>query len=341
MKLDIDTQSKTPIYKQLVHKVEHAIKAGHLSPGDQLPSMNELADDENISRETVKKAYSILVKNGIVTPKQGKGFYVNDPDLNNTPKVLVIFDKLSVYKQLTFNTLNEALSGKADITVLTHNQSVELLEYFLDSHLDEFDYYVISPHFPQDDATQQKALKLISRVPNRKLIMLDHWLKDLPGNYGAVYQDFDNDVYEGLRQGFDRIEQAGCIKVLTLPESLYGASIRHGIERFASDYRIKTEFYTRTPETINPGDVFLVLNSQLDWGLAELARRIEEHGLQTGIDVFVISYNDFALNEVVLGGLTTISADFAQMGALAARMIQSGNLSKIHCDFRMNRRHTF
>ena len=58
-------------------------------------------------------------------------------------------------------------------------------------------------------------------------------------------------------------------------------------------------------------------------------------------DVFIISYNDFALNDVVLGGLTTISADFAEMGRLAAQMIITGKLEKVHCPFRMNRRHTF
>ena len=45
--------------------------------------------------------------------------------------------------------------------------------------------------------------------------------------------------------------------------------------------------------------------------------------------------------KVVLGGLTTISADFSEMGRLAARMILDRSLSKIHCPFGMTRRSTF
>ena len=43
----------------------------------------------------------------------------------------------------------------------------------------------------------------------------------------------------------------------------------------------------------------------------------------------------------VLGGLTTISTDFREMGRLAARMILDRKPSKIHCPFRMTRRSTF
>ena len=341
MKIHIDPQDKTPIYKQLIIQIEGAVRSGKAEPGFQLPSMNELAEEKGISRETVKKAYSILVKNGVITPKQGKGYYVNAPSNGGHPKVLVVFDKFSVYKQVIFNALNEALEGRADITVVTHNQSADLLEYYLDTHLDNFDWYVVSPHFPLDSGTTKRILKLISRIPNRKLIMIDHWLKDYPGKYGAVYQDFENDVYDGLQQGAEKLARAGKLRVITLPSSLYGPVITRGIERFVADNSIDTEFLTPTPKTINAGDVFLILNSQLDWGLADLARKAGSMNLEIGKDIFVIAYNEFPINDVVLGGLTTISTDFAQMGRLAAEMILSGVLTKKHCEFRMNSRHTF
>lgn len=341
MKIHVDTLNRTPIYRQLVDKIKHSVRLGSIKPGELLPSMNELAAKEGISRETVKKAYAILSKENVIVPKQGKGFYIAEPNPDGRKKVLVIFDKFSVYKQVIFNALEEKLGDKADITVLTHNQSLDLLSYYLDTHLDEFDWYVVSPHFALDEKTQAQVLKLIKRIPNRKLIMLDRWLSDYPGNYGAVYQDFDNDVYEGLRQGANRTGLNDNLKVITLPKSLYGSRIRIGIERFAKDYGLNVSFMTNTPDEILKGDTFLVLNSQLDWGLADLARKVDEKKLIIGKDVFIISYNDFALNDVVLGGLTTISTDFAEMGRLAADMIITGKLSKIHCPFSMNRRHTF
>ena len=341
MKIHVDTSSRVPIYKQLVDSVKQAVKGGQIKPGDILPSMNDLAASEGISRETVKKAYTILAKDGSIVPKQGKGFYVAEKETNGISKVLVIFDKFSVYKQVIFNAFEETLGEKAEITVLTHNQNLDVLKYYLDTHLDEYDWYVISPHFPLDEESQAKAVKLISRIPNRKLIMLDRWLEQYPGNYGAVFQDFENDVFTGLEQGLDRLAKASSLKVITLPESLYGSLIKKGIDQFSDRYGIPVQYSFSAPEHIEKGDIFLVLNSQLDWGLAALARKAKELGLEIGKNVFIISYNDFVLNDVVLGGLTTISTDFALMGRLAAEMILKNDLSKRHCEFKMNRRSTF
>ena len=342
MKLKIDTLGKDPIYKQLINGIEEQIRSGKIAVGEMLPSMNELADDLGISRETAKKAYGILTERGIIEPRQGKGFYVCDPADHATPKVLVLFDKLSVYKQLLYNSFLDTLGKEAEVAILTHNQNVNLLEYYLDQNLDRFDYYVLTPHFPLDTDTQALVRRQIARIPNRKLIMLDRLLPDYPGNYGAVYQDFESDIYGGLSQGFSAGQNTDChLKVITLPESLYGSVIRSGVERFCMDYHIPVSFYFSAPDDISAGDTFLVLNSQLDEGLVGLARKIKAKGLVIGKDVKIISYNEFSMNELVLDGLTTVSTDFPQMGRIAADMILQRHMSKVHCPFRMTRRKTF
>lgn len=337
----IDTASKTPIYKQLVEQFEDLIRSGKLRAGEQIASMNDFSAQIGISKETVKKTYGILREKGLIIPQQGKGFYVAELDKNVKPKVLVLFDKLSVYKEILFNSLAEKLGENAELTILTHNQNLELFSYFLDSYLDRFDYYVIAPHFPLDEKTQAAAAKLISRVPNRKLIMIDYWLQRYTGNYGVVYQDFENDVYEGLKQGLDKLKSTSMLNVLTLPASLYGKSICRGVERFCMEFSIPVTFMTSTPDSISPNETFLIVNSQLDWGLASLARKAKENGLKIGKDIFIISYNEFDLNEVVLDGLTTISTDFKQMGYTAANMILNRKIWKVHCDFNMTRRNSF
>lgn len=337
----METGSKSPIYKQLVEQFEDAIRSGKLAPGEQIPSMNDFAAQLDISKETVKKAYGILREKGLLIPQQGKGFYVAEADNASKPRVLVLFDKLSIYKEVLYNSLAEELGENADITILTHNQNLELFTYYLDTALDKYDYYVISPHFPLDDKSQALATKLISRVPNRKLIMVDHWLRSYSGNYGAVYQDFENDVYEGLKQGLDKLKGSAGLKVITLPSSLYGPMICKGVDRFCMEYDIPVEFLYSAPETVTTGETYLVINSQLDSGLAALARKIKSQNLEVGKDVFIISYNEFDLNEVVLNGLTTISTDFKQMGHTAATMILNRKTWKVHCDFNMTRRGTF
>jgi len=330
------------LYKQIVESVEESIHNGERKEGDVLPSMNELAKEMNISRETVKKAYSILTKRAFIVPKQGRGFFVNSRKSVETLSILALFDKISPYKQILLDSLSSGLGKGFQTTIRIHNQREELLEYYLDEALDTYDYYLIEPHFAMDDATQRKVIKQLTRVPNRKLIMVDNWIKSIPGNYGAVYQDFDNDIYDGLAQGLDSLKEYGRLNVLTLPSSLYHERISVAVLRFCRDNDIRVTFMDGVkPDMVGKGEVFLVLNSQLESGLLDLVKAARAKNLRIGTDISIISFNEYPVNELVLGGLSTVSSDFGQMGRLIAEMIKSGKMDKVKCDFKMTRRSTF
>ena len=339
MNIKIDKNSNTPLYKQICTQIREQVHDGRLLPGQILPSLNQLAIILDISRETTKKAYNKLIRENILITQQGKGVFVAGERESGVKEILVILDKQSVYNQVLLQAFQETIGGSAHITILLHGQSLDILEYFLDRHLDRYDYYVVSPHFPLDAGSQARACKLISRIPNRKLIMVDNWLSNVPGSYGVVYQDFRHDAYTALEEGGEDI--GGRLKVVVLPQSLYGKVILESVREFAYERRIELSIYDTVPENLEKGDVVLVLNSQLDSGLALLARRISEAGLEPGRDVHIISYNEFPLNEVVLGGLTTMSTDFPSMGRTAAEMILSGTLRKVHNPFHLVRRFTF
>lgn len=72
IRFNIDTNSKAAVYRQLVDAVTEAVRKGSLKAGELVPSMNALADELRISKETVKRAYNILSKNGILEAKQEK-----------------------------------------------------------------------------------------------------------------------------------------------------------------------------------------------------------------------------------------------------------------------------
>ena len=341
MDWNIDLTGKDSLYKQIVERIENGVLNGSLTPGSPLDSMNELAAKLSISKETVKKAYGVLVGKGIIIPKHGKGFFIADPVSRTQRRVLVLFDKISIYKQVLFNAFSAELGPNSEIGILCHNQSVDLLEHYLDINLDRFDWYVVTPHFPLDEATQKRVVAQLRRIPNRKLILLDRLQPGMRGHFGAVYQDFENDIYEGLTEIWSEGSPSRMLRVITLPTSLYGATIRRGIERFCADNNRPVEFLTAAPDDIQSGDTFLVLNSQLDAGLVDLARKIGQSGLSLGQDVRIISYNEYEMNELILGGLTTVSADFPEMGRLAAGMILSREPAQLHCPFRLTRRSTF
>ena len=91
MKFHLQSGNKEPIYHQIVVQAEHALHEGSLKAGEQIPSMNELAAQLDISRETVKKAYGILVDKGAIVPKQGKGFYAADVESPSARSQVLLF----------------------------------------------------------------------------------------------------------------------------------------------------------------------------------------------------------------------------------------------------------
>lgn len=341
IELNINTGSKVAVYKQLVSEITSAVMDGRLKAGDLVPSMNELAERLIISKETVKRAYGILREKGILEAQQGKGFYVTDESSKESISVLFIFDKFSTYKQEIVRGFHQELKEKSEDTILLFNQDFKIFEYFINENFGKYDYYIVSPHFSLDPETQRKAQKVISRIPNHKLIMIDNWISKLPGNYGASYQDFANDVYEGLSQGKDGFRRSSKLNVITLPYSLYGSLMKDSIRKFAQEQGLEVKFFQDTPRTISKGDVFLILNGQLDSGLISLVDKANETGLAVGEDYFIISYNESPVDKVVLNGLTTISTDFNAMGQEAAKMINEKRMWKKHIPFRMNRRRTF
>lgn len=339
MTIRINKQDNTPLYRQICQQVRQLIRDGQLQPGQLLPSLNQLAIMLDISRETTKKAYNQLLREGLLIAQQGKGIFVAGRRETDKKEILLILDKQSVYNQILVQAFQDTLQDSVHITILLHSQNLDVLDYYLNQHLDRYDYYVISPHFPLDARSQARAAKLLRRIPNRKLIMVDNWIQDVPGNYGVVYQDFRHDAYEGLSEG--KADMGSQLKVMVLPQSLYGGIILESVYDFARENGVEVSVSGTVPEHLEKGDVVLVLNSQLDSGLALLARRIAEAGLLPGKDVRIIAYNEFPLNEVVLGGLTTLSTDFAEMGRQAARMVLSDTLCKIHNPFHLVRRSTF
>lgn len=339
---NVDVNLRTPIYKQLLSEFERLIDSGELPVGACIPSMNELSAQLNISKETVKKVYSILRERGVIESIHGKGFFVTARQDGRKLRIFLLFDKLSQYKQILYDAFIAEIGDRAEITIYMYNQNIETFESFVDSALDNYDYYLVTPHFPLDAETQARALKALKRIPNRKLIVLDNWLRSLQGNYGAVYQDMANDIYDGLSSAIDDLQRYHKLHVIILPTSLYGSLIMVGITRFCEEHGIEVEFHYDINQSImQRGDLYLLLNGQLGIGLVEVARIAASRGLRIGEDVGVISYNDSYLSEIILGGLTTVSTDFEQMGRLAAQMVLSNNFKKIKCDFKLNRRKTF
>ncbi len=76
MKFRIVAGSSISIYRQIADQVARAVATGDLPVGEPLPSVRALAKELVINPNTVVKAYSDLVRDGIVENQAGRGFYV-------------------------------------------------------------------------------------------------------------------------------------------------------------------------------------------------------------------------------------------------------------------------
>ena len=81
MNIQVMTKSGLPIYEQIERQIKDQIVNGQLVVGEMLPSIRVLAADLKISVITVKRAYEDLEQEGMIYSVQGKGFYVDNPDL--------------------------------------------------------------------------------------------------------------------------------------------------------------------------------------------------------------------------------------------------------------------
>lgn len=100
----IDFRSGIPIYLQIVEQIKLLLINGELKPGDQLPTVRQLASDLRINFNTVARAYRILDEAGMISTQQGRGTYLIDTSTQD----VVTYIKEQTIEGLVENLLQEA-----------------------------------------------------------------------------------------------------------------------------------------------------------------------------------------------------------------------------------------
>lgn len=80
MKLELQREKGIPLYIQVKNQIKNLIEQGSWGPGSKIPTERSLAEQLQISRNTVSMAFRELESEGILVCQQGRGTFVAESD---------------------------------------------------------------------------------------------------------------------------------------------------------------------------------------------------------------------------------------------------------------------
>ncbi|WP_310560003.1 GntR family transcriptional regulator [Flavobacterium sp.] len=334
--IKIDENSRVPKYQQIVDSIIFNITAGNFKTDQKIPSINMFSEEFYLSRDTVEKAYSILKEREIIISTKGKGFYIAQTKLPSKINIFFLVNKFSSYKLLIYNAFIDAIGINVNTDLYNYYCDETTFLYLMEKHKSAYDYFVIMTHFKTEDLKHisytDSVIDTIKKIPEEKLIILDNIKLNLEGKIVEIYQDFENDIYNALLEGYSKIVKYQKLILIYKDKSVYPVPrrIMYGFRKFCVEKSINFEIISETYIDIilKRGDLFITIEES---DLVSLVKQIRDQEFILGKDIGIISYNETPLKELL--GITVMSTDFKIMGETAARMILNKEKGKYKVPF--------
>lgn len=329
----IDFYSATPKYLQLANSIIKAIGDGKIQKDEVLPSINELSFEFEISRDTAEKGYKYLKNIGVLGSVPGKGYFVKTAEVKQELKIFLLFNKLSPHKKIIYDSFVATLGEMASVDFYVYNNDFDFFKRLILNNRNDYTHYVIIPHFLDGN---ENAHEIINTIPKEKLIILDKLVPGVEGEYAAVYENFEKDIYNALEQALPQLEKYHTIKIIVPAYTYHPNEILKGFNRFCQQYAFNSRVvHNVANEPIKDGEAFINL---MEDDLVILIEKILATKLKVGKNVGVISYNETPLKKIILNGITTISTDFQMMGEKTAEIILAHSTDHIEIPFSLTLR---
>lgn len=322
--LKIDRRTGNPKYQQLVNAVMKATAAGHIEESGLLPSINELSMKTGISRRTVERAYIALKNKGLVRSVAGKGYFLIGSANVNRPRIMLLFDKMSPHKRIIYEAFVSEIQTFGTVDLHLYHNDFNRFRDLISAWADYYDHYVITPCFTIDE---QSGYELLNNLPQNKLILLDTLPASVSGEFSAVYENHEQDIFNALEELRPHLIKYKYLKIVLSDHFCYSNQILIGFLRFCHKAGFECETIScLTTHEIEKNTAYISLN---DDDLIILIEKINVRQLNPGTDIGLISYHDAPYKKFMLNGITTISSDFERMGKEAARSILNNSKSRI------------
>ena len=326
--LHIDEQSITPKYLQIANAILNAVEINAITKDYLLPSINDLSYELEISRDTSEKALRYLKSLGVIGSVPGKGYFIANTDFKQTIKVFLMCNKLSVHKKIIYDSFVAKLGDQAAIDFFIYNNNFSLFKKLLQNKKSDYTHCVIIPHFLEGG---DNANDIINAIEGGQLILLDKLILGINREYGAVYENFEQDILSALKEALPQLSKYQTLKIVFPEYTYYPEEILRGFHSFCIEYAFNhSVVYNLISEPVNPGEVFI---NVMEDDLVVLLEKIRYTQLELGKNVGIISYNETPWKRFMLDGITTISTDFKKMGEMVADMILNNDKKHIEVPF--------
>jgi GntR family transcriptional regulator len=107
--ITIDLTAPVPVYRQIADAIRHLLVTGALQPGDQVPTVRQLAIDLGVHFNTVAQAYRVLADEGWLDLKRRRGALVLDRRKPAAPSKERQKQALQRLRQLTAQLQSEGI----------------------------------------------------------------------------------------------------------------------------------------------------------------------------------------------------------------------------------------
>ncbi|MBN2743246.1 MAG: GntR family transcriptional regulator [Marinilabiliaceae bacterium] len=308
----ISDQARQAKYRQIINSILESVQRGSLNRGDKLPSINDIAHEFSLSRDTVMLAFSELKARGVVAAMPGIGYYIESTNVNVDQKIFLLFDEFNAFKETLYNSFIHALPDTAQVDLYFHHFNHRVFQSLIRDHASRYTSFVILP------GNLTSIGHILKELPADKVYLIDQLTPELGTSYPAVYQDFEDDIYQCLLSGLSLLLKYNHF-VLAYPGGKEPIGFVDGFVRFCNDHQLSREVISSFDNRdVKPGEVYILPN---DLDLVQVIKNAHRNRLRIGEDFGIISINDVPLKEVIAGGVTTISTDFKKMGESIAKMV--------------------
>lgn len=304
----INHESDIPKYQQLVNSINNAISENILAKGDQLPSVNNICKNNQLSRDTVFKAYSILKEQKLIDSVPNKGYFV----AGETRKVLLVLDTFKAYKEVLYHSFINNLAENIIVDVQFHHYNIDNFKNIINNSIGKYFKYVVM------NFDHKEIAPTLSVISNEKLLLID-WNIHSKSKNNYVFQDFGKAFYETLEEG------KNLFKKYKETVFIYPTFTNHPKEtvtffkKFCTDFDINYKIITDSKDFFIQEQIAYI--SVSDRILGSFLEQCREKNLEPGKDVGFLSYNDTPMKKFIYKGISVITTDFNALGIKAAQFV--------------------